>query len=324
MPAEQVPSPDALRKVVWWVLTGASLVVFALLVPIPFKGRVVVALGDLCHAPLFAAVTLGVLSVLQLLRPIEAIRRLLWRCVAVAFCLVAFGASMEYVQGLLGRSAAWHDAFANALGIIAASLWYLGRRVARPTIKRLLWFCSVCLIALAWYQPFAILHDVWRTQSQYPLLCSFESDMQLTRWYFRGCSAELTATDVTDGQYSAEIRYEPQDFPAATMIEFASDWSDMTALEFDVALADDYPGDSVTMMVSVLDHQRRDDSEDIYRSGHELRRGQATKIRISREALLGGPKYHRLNLSDLQYLDLALVEPVAPARIRVDHVRVLR
>jgi hypothetical protein len=181
----------------------AILVIAGLLVPLPFHGQAASSLGDLVHAPLFAGVTLGVLFLLQYLRPIPPLgMSLARRSAVVAGLLFGFGLATECMQQLLGRSGTFHDAAADGLGIVAAlslyASWHFKReRRERVWIRGALLSFAIAAIAISWWRPVRTLLEVVSAPRDIPQLASLETADKLGRWC---CWAD---THCTDAQFSA-------------------------------------------------------------------------------------------------------------------------
>lgn len=125
-----------------------AIVLFGLLVPLPFRGPVADPLADLAHAPLFCALALGALGLLAVcfprrvpsrtghlereqLRPDHTQDQEMggWaHCIgrsSVVFVLLAlFGVATEYLQKTVGRNASWGDVQANMVGSVAGILLF--------------------------------------------------------------------------------------------------------------------------------------------------------------------------------------------------------
>lgn len=304
------------------------LAVIGLVMPVPFQGRVAVATGDLAHAPLFGGIALILLWLLERFRPVAALpfREWVGRSVLVFLILFAFGAGMELVQNVMGRHAAFHDAVANGLGILAAILcfwaWQLSRRKTKSRwIPRSMFLAAGFLLAIAWWTPAAILWDVAKVRRDFPMLASFESEIELQRFFFRDCRPRLTRRDATDQRYAMEITFAPTSYPAATLFEMQPDWSGAEKLELDVVLDESYSGESVEFMVKVVDSHHSDDHADTFRQSFRLKRGIPTHIEIDREDLVSGPDTRPLDLSSIRYVDLLVLMPGENTKIRVDSLR---
>jgi hypothetical protein len=246
------------------------------------------------------------------------------RGIALVLAMSAIGALMEWVQQSFGRSASWHDAMANALGITAAVFGYIGWRwhrchPSRRHLSRALFCAAGCLLALAWFSPVLVLIDVVNVERNFPRLASFESPAEMGRFWFHDCRGSRTQSDATDGKYSLEVTYEQSKYPRFSLIEFHRDWSQAKALELDVRVVQATDA-KVTFLVKVLDQARRDD-DDTYRGSWTIEPGNVKRIRIDRTSLLAGPADRPLDLSQIDYVDFALVEPGERTTIRIDRIQ---
>jgi hypothetical protein len=308
-------------------VTILILVVMGLLMRVPFTGRTAHALGDLVHAPLFGGMTLGALCLLERFRPARgAVASLSVRCLSVSAIVFAFGIAIELAQHRLGRFATVHDAVANGLGIVAASLVYVALdlrryRPERRSVSRAFLASAGFLLAIAWWSPVMMLRDVVAVRYDFPLLASFESDAEFGRFSFRECKGQLTRRDATDGTYAMEITFQSASHPGATMFDLQPDWSAMKTLEMDVTLDASYTGDSVRFMVKVIDELHRTDHSDTYRGEWALKPDQPQHIRITREEVVDGPDTRQLDLSKIKFVDLLVLEPGETTKIRVDAMR---
>ncbi|TWU02827.1 VanZ family protein [Stieleria varia] len=320
-------SPDrkvSTRRLIFLACLSLACVVGALVVPIPFHGRVAVAVGDLVHGPLFFCVTLGVLYFLQRVRPIDHSdrRQMIIRCLSVFVLCSGFGLGMEGVQKVIGRSAAVHDAIANTLGAAAAVCFYVGWNRRRVSKRWFVWAgMGVALIAVAWYRPLNVLLDVRRAQTNFPDLCDFRSELALTRWYLHECSSALSTEHVTDGPYSMRLDFRPAEFPSATLIDFPKNWRRAEQLALDVTLDPRHSGSDVEMMIKVIDRDRATEHSDTFRATYTLSPGETQSIRLTRAELLAGPDLHELNLGDIEFVSIALIAPTRPATLYVDGLK---
>jgi VanZ family protein len=309
------------------VIATVLVAITALLVPIPFKGRVAHAVGNLAHAPLFGGLTLGVLRLLDRFRPIGPTGlSFAVRLTLVFVGLFAFGVVIELLQHRLGRTAAMHDVIANASGIFAATLWHWSRKLNRyrpeqRLFSRALLAAAGFMLAFAWWSPAATLRDVATMHRRFPVLASFESRVELRRWHFDRCQAKQTRQDATSGNYAMEISYQSGSDPAATMTSLASDWSAMKTLELDAVLDASYSGKSVQFMVKVVDQLCVNGHTDAYRGQWTLEPGQPQRIRIMRDEIVNGPDTRALDLSKIHFVHLVLMESAETTTLRVDRIR---
>ncbi len=262
---------------------GLCLTVAGLLMPIPYKGRAADAIGDLVHAPLFGGFTLGLLGLLESIRPLRRRCSPLIRVGMVVAAMLAFGIGTELLQARFGRTASMHDFVADALGTFAATLVYLAWRLRQRRSKwRLAWRASLLaagfLLAIAWWRPFTVLRDTAAMYRNFPLLASFESPIEIGRFGFFASEARLTREDATDGMYAMEVTFQataPATASAwATMFEMKRDWSEMKTLEFAITLDESHPRPEAGIKLKIVDTSRHEDDEDAFRGTWTLKPGQ--------------------------------------------------
>ncbi len=305
-----------------------ACVLTAMLIPIPFVGRIPRALGDLVHAPFFGAATLFLLAALQRFAPLQLeTRSFVRRIVIVATTMVLFGIAMEFAQGQMRRSPSVGDAVSNALGVAAASCCFVAWALIKAgRNKRLMRFClfalSAALIMIAWKNPLSVLYDVYLVRADFPMLSSFESEHEIGRWYRRGAALEICQSNVTHGNSAAEIVSRNGQECGITMIEMESDWSQMKSLELDVVLVDQpEPKDNVSLLVRVVDSDHAKHNVAGPSKTFALVINQPQHVSMLIEELIDSPTSTRqLDPSDVVYLDIWMLGAAPGTKLHVDHV----
>lgn len=308
-----------------------GVVILSLLFPVPFHGRAATAVGDLVHAPLFASLTLGCLWVLQRLKPLQAdsaddsnvpITQLLRRGLAVWFAVSLFGALMEVAQAGFGRSMSRHDAIANAIGSAAAVLLYLSTQ--RRGHRRFEYTCvllAVAMVLAVWLRPIRLLSDVVQLHRQFPLLATFETSAELTRWYVREAYVRRVSRDATDGEYSLEVTFAPTSYPAITLIELESDWSGFSALELDASLDEHAASPTANLVVKVVEGTEFLEETNASFLQFRLYRGEQQTIRVGLPELSQAAEKGDLDFRRIIFVDLGLMQPDTPTTVRFDSIR---
>lgn len=308
-------------------LVVMGIAITGLLVPIPFHSRVAQAIGNLSHAPLFAGLTLGLLYLLDRIRPVGALDKATAIRLAIVFSgFFLFGIMTETLQSWFGRMPSIRDVMSNGIGILVATLWYGARNLQqyhpdRRLLSRLMLMSAGFALAVSWWSPLQSLRDVATIRWQFPMLATFESEREMKHWEFDRCLAEQSRRDATDGDFSMEVTYQPSSYSTATLVSMHSDWSAMETLELDAVLDDSFSGDSAELLIKIVDWSREDGHSDTFRQQWSLQPGQPQRIRIGRDALIEGPDERELDLSEIRYLHLMLLEPSVPTKVRFDRVR---
>ena len=307
-----------------------SLVVVALLVPLPFGGRASTALGDLVHAPLFGALVFAALVAWQRFKAIKesadqvdtSWRSLMLRAAIAGTTLVLFGITMEFAQMQSGRSGSMHDVVANTLGILAGIMVYFAfqawKRRNRALSGGLLTF-ALAVWGFAWSAPAALLADVIRMPNEFPLLASFESKTEMTRWYFRDNSIVRVHENVTDGEWAAQVHLTDRRFPAITLVDLVADWSEFRQLEIDVTLVNGHSSDLATGFVKLIDEPHQGRSGNRFIETFPLSAGQTTRIQVDLAELndrYGG----ELDTAQMVFVDVGVSKEDTGATIRVDRM----
>ena len=306
-----------------------AVVVFGLLVPIPFHGRIATATGDLAHAPLFGGLALITLVFWQRLQPVHSLgMKLAIRLGAVVIVLATFGLGMEYVQRHMGRSAAWHDAIANALGILAATFfwfafWMRRHRIGSRILHRAFWLSAGALFAIAWWSPVMMLIDVGRVHWDFPLLASFETPQELRRWYpHKGTSIRRVADTPTHNFHCVEVLYGREGFPGFTMFEMHRDWSSMKSLHVDVCLDAESSVEEVEFMIQLIDITQSGRDGEKFHQSWKIKRGEWTALEISRADIDAVTGEAATDLTQMRFVDLGIVDAPPGTKVRIDHLRV--
>jgi hypothetical protein len=282
------------------------------------------------HTPLFCCVTIGALFFLQRLSHAENDRRQIFlRCLVVAAVLFLFGVCMEFAQQWFGRTGDIHDAFANGVGIligVIAYLWFWRDTVCGENcsghqyFKPILIGVSMVALAAAWWRPAVTLIDERKMRNEFPVLCDFDSNIELTRWFYRESSGEITRQ--TDSDDSPAMRFTlPKDFSSVTLVAMNPDWSQMETLELDLLLPADQATQNVRVLLSVVDQHHENYETDLFEKAWELRRGKPAHIVLHRDEIVAGPRDRQLDLSQVQYFTIGLADRSAPVQLAIDGVK---
>lgn len=221
---------------------------------------------------------------------------------------------MEVLQSMSGgRSGTLHDAIANTLGVAAAvcahaCTWFVTNR--RHTVGVVFLTAAAALLGIAWYRPARMLWDVIQVPRRFPLLASFESDIDFQRWYPRMSELSLSREHVSHGRRSLRVRFEPEDFTAITLFEMPTDWSRADAIEVDATLENGDDQEQVSLFIQIanergtVSRQRR----------FELRPGKTQRLRWQ------GLKEEGIDLRDVRYVDLGIQDAAEPLTVYFDRL----
>ncbi|TWU55186.1 VanZ family protein [Rubripirellula reticaptiva] len=318
--------PSESKRTVWILAVVSVIVVAALLMPIPLEGRTPSAIGNMVHAPLFAALTIAAIFLGDRWLAATWWSSRIVRMAATALTVFAFGIAIEFAQTLSGRTASFHDAIANGLGIGTGFCLSLAhtRVKSSPSDRRtprILWGIAGFLIAIAWWGPVATLRDVLAMNRDFPLLASFETEAELERWYFSNTYGKRVRQDATLGDHSLEVEFSVNDHPSVTLTKLKHDWSGTQSIEADVTLDANHPQSEVELWINVIDYSKGKDFFDVFRKPFTIRRGEPTHLVISRNELMQPTAGRVLELDSVEYIEFQMIQPPMPTTVRVDFLR---
>lgn len=328
-------APDMNRKVT--VAFAAALVItvlatIALLMPVPSRGRMYPAIGDMVHAPMFAGLTIGMFFGLQILLPTSSIKAITKRALVVGFLVLVFGVASELVQNSFGRSGNVHDTVADALGICGALCVIVAWTLRRSTVaarstwasKPFYWaivVIGILVIGLSWISPVATIRDTLASRREFPLLGSFERHAELERWHFRDCHGSFSTQDATLGAQSLEINFPASQAGNATLFDVKRDWSDSQSLSLEIAVDEERSCDVNTFVLQIVDQSHGREYRDVFRKEVEIKRGEKRTITIPRQQWISRKSDRPLELGWIRAINLIITEPSQETVIRVDDIR---
>ena len=314
------PKSNLSRSHVLMAVGAFALVVGMLTVPIPTRGRMAVALGDMVHPPLFAGITLAVLIAINWINPSDSSIVRWRRAIVAGIAIWTFGLGMEITQSMTGRTASVDDAIANGCGVLAAAMCYLTWYSSNIYLRAGLVCIAIASLVYGWHRPVMMFVDAIRIQREFPTLASFESQIELTRWYPTSCEIRRSNVGTTKGNFCAEVRYGDAQYPNISLSELVRDWTEVQSLHLDVMLDQSYPDDEVKFSVVILDEHFENYDTDVFLRQWRLKPGESRQLVIFREDILNGPQERQMDLAHIHAVNLLLESPAQPAKIRFDNI----
>jgi len=201
--------------------------------------RAVLSLG---HVPLFGLIAWTVLLAINL-RNLRISTWPTWSY-AVAF-LFTLGLSLltEFLQIITPRDANIGDVFLNALGatlFLGAGLLWINREFSARFSrwqKRLRWvfvLVSVTVVAFLVYPIAMLAIDEIQARASFPIVASFESEMEMRRWDAGNNEVSLSQDHVDEGKYSLRVALSPGRFSGISMTRPPSDWRGFDSFDLTV------------------------------------------------------------------------------------------
>ncbi len=216
-----------------------------LLVPLPneYRAAWTTALMDLAHLPLFALLTFGFWRWL---------RCRLWQAFAVGS---AISIAVEFCQPLISRTASVFDAVWGILGCALAALFILAS--GRPMSRKRIAITAVAAVALvAWplVQTVPIVLDAYRAYRSFPVLCEFQTDLEVGRWQVAMASLDRVKYDRTSERWAGKVRFFPCNSGESSLVLFpvVADWTGYRRFCCELSVK----GEPISLLVSIRDGEK--------------------------------------------------------------------
>lgn len=299
------------------VQTALLLAMLALLIlPLPFRGRLASAVFDAAHLIvgwLLAAIASNILHDRGWLHG--------WQRELAALVLATVaGAGIEVAQGVVGRDRSWMDAATNGLGACA---WFLMMRARAasgrgPRATAIALCVLVLLIGLV--IPGREAFDALRQRATFPLLASFEDELELTRVTALEAEAHIASLGTTDGTRALAVDLHAGQYPGVTLKWLPEDWSGHDGLAFDITLVGDTPLELVLKVEDQHHDKAHYDYADRFHRTFTLNPG-ANSFRVALEDIAAGPSRRPMNLARMARIQWFLDGLDEPRRVYLDNVR---
>ena len=210
-----------------------------LLLPLPENhgDRFLVYLQDFAHFPLFA---LMAWLLLFLLRG-KNIAPLRCGFLVVAATFLA-GLLAEFIQPFVGRTAGVRDVVLGLAGSVAAVCLNAALRSRGVVARMLLVVVALLLTVVAVFPLILINWDRQAAHRDFPLLASFESRTELSRWSVNGCKVSRVSDRATHGNWALKIEVDnPDNYPGLFESDSMRNITGIKQLCFDVFVPGETP-----------------------------------------------------------------------------------
>jgi hypothetical protein len=285
-------------------VAGLALLLVLLVVPLPSVvggSRVLSAIEDASHGPLFVAVICLVLWVF---------RARSWRGhIAAWLVAAALALGSEFVQSFGSRDPSWIDVRTDLLGATAGlALWLLLTSKPGPlpnTVRSGLWvLTAVCTLWIL--LPVLKSVEQWVDRSQhYPVLYTtrFSGAQNMTESMTE--DEDVVIGHGPDG-LSVQLRSGP--LPGVVIRSFVPDWRGYKKLVIDMENPDSQP---LELEVHLRDRGSTTDKTDRYNSIHILAPRQRTTLQLDLSAIEAAPQSRLLKIDQMSIIAIYRVKPGA-------------
>ena len=174
------------------------------------------------------------------------------------------------------------------------------------------------------YPTLVALNDEARALAQFPVLASFESTIELSRFQFdEGMDPRVVQMLDDDGRpFSATLlRLLPGEYPGFVFRHFPRDWLDMRALQLVIVNPDTVPLD-LTLRIDDVEYDYELDEHDRYNRSFSFLPG-TNRIEIPLSDVEAAPRNRRFDLARVQRLLVYAVDLGQPRDIIIGPIVLL-
>jgi hypothetical protein len=244
-------------------------------------------------------------------------------CLAAGASIV-LGAAIEIAQAMSGRHGDPWDVVRDAGGACSVALILVALGPATSARVRAVLAGAAILVVVAFaYPTFAAVEDEARARKQFPVLASFETTRELSRFHFGdGKHPRIVLIPDSDGGSvsAVQLRLPAGKYPGFSLGYFPGDWRGMRALQLLVVNPESTP---IDLTVRIDDHEYRLEADDRYNRSFLLSPG-ANRIEISLSDVAAAPRGRQLDLGRIHVLLVYAVDLEQPRDIIVGPIILLR
>jgi hypothetical protein len=218
-----------------------------------------------------------------------------------AWAIASFsGALTECIQALIPyRHFRLGDILTDALGaaVFLAILYSIQKGSIRKSIVLLCSGLLLLMVARA-YPIFAVTVDSWNMEKEFPVLSSFESPFEISRWVCKEGSMKRTSLHATDGTSSLRVNLPPGLYPGITLDYMTNDWRGYKRLTFDAFIEGSAPFE---LSIRINDRRHNEEYTDRFNKSFLLGPGP-NSISVGLDEVRTAPRSRKMDMADITVL----------------------
>jgi VanZ family protein len=269
------------------------------------------------HLLLFGCIALGILWMLNKEK---------WPCkesslfIKAGIITTLIGILTEFIQLFTpSRDFEIGDMFSDGLGAITfLCIAYSYKEGLTKKNKTIIMALSLVVMVLASWRIYPAAIDDWRMKRDFPLLGSFESYLEMSRWEVKDDKQiSRVKSHATSGEYSLRVNLEPGMYPGVALVHHISDWTRYNALAYDVFLEGTTP---LTITVRINDKQHNEQYLDRYNEEFILNPG-SNHINIVLDDVRKAPQGRTMDMADITTFCIFSYKLKEPRTVYFDNFR---
>ena len=280
--------------------------------------RLIKDIWDAGHLVLF-----GLISFAYFGRPDNAKRSLIDKIFFTTIVSLFLGAAIEVFQLLTHRDFSVddiiNDVIGGYLGLLGLMVLNNQQVLMYRTIAGIV-FVLLLVLGLRGFEKHLL--DEFSMRKQFPVLASFENQIEMERWEFSNVNVRRSQQFVKSGEYSLEVEFLRGRYPTVSVLHLRPDWSAYNKLRFSVYS----PGHhDLEFEVKVYDQshiERGGEYTDRFNEEITLTHGWNT-VEISVPDIIRAPKQRSMDIHEIKLFSLFADKLVQPVTLYIDDIRLL-
>lgn len=268
------------------------------------------------HVPLFFLITAMVLWVLDWSNwPVTGLKNYI-RAFVISLFLAVLTEALQILTP--ERSFQFGDIIYDVIGsVIFLLVSYQHKRSVGQRSKKIMNVIAGILSISAMIPVISAGIDEIRATHDFPLLGSFESFTEISRWKTTGVSIKRELKHATHGKCSLMVLFYPGLYPGITMNYPPRDWRDQDTLSFDIFLEEEKPFE-LTVRVNDLAHD--EEYGDRYKKTIYLTPGY-NHVTIPLADVEQAPKDRKMDMGHISVLSISSFNLTVDRTVYFDNFR---
>lgn len=282
------------------------------------KHRLIKDIWDAGHLVLFALLSYSYFNLNSKIN-----HSILYKIVFTTLFSLLIGTAIELVQLLLHREFSKGDIINDLLG---AYIGLLGLLIFNKEHSQKLKASAIILVifclAIGLRNMEKHLLDEFNMRQQFPMLASFETDLEMSRWENNLTVLSRSRDFIKTGSHSLKVSFLPGRYPNISLEHFKNDWSGYRAINYSIYNPSQIT-QSFAMKVYDKIHTRRGrDYNDRFNHPISIAPGWNT-FTIPLKDIISAPKSRSMNIRQIKGFSLFTDRLEKPSTIYIENIHLI-
>lgn len=282
--------------------------------PYYFDSRIIKEVWELGHFVLFAGLVFFLLKSTSL----KSKNSVVLIFTTILFCLTV-GLATELLQLGIGRNFELKDIFNDLIGGLTGLSAFQFLQHKAKAIRLVNIIAAIILTLIGVYSLIVVIIDERLMQNDFPILATFETPFELTRWNSSLADLSLSKKIKLSGKQAMQANFMPGKYPEMSLNHFIGEWQNYKLLRFNLF---NERNESVKIHIKIYDAAHPASGyqySDRFNSTINLSPGW-NQIQYPLATIRNLPNSRPMDLSSIISFSLFLVDLHEPLTIYIDDV----